>query len=1347
MNPIKAFTPGYAVEIVAPYYGTGYRIGGRLILTCRHLFKEKDDTCKVRFRKKFDYLDKQDIDAQVIWKAPDNIDIALVELPKDIDNCPAVAFGNLPDANSTETIDFDCLGFPHFLRYSEDRIEYATGLHIKGIIKVADRAPNGHLILNIIDKTIQPTDKQLDKVPQDTSPWQGTSGSAIISDGLVVGVQSKDPLRDRPAALEAESLARVYNDQKWCEELTKHGINPTPIQVSSNWLSEEEKREAVKDLLQEIESFHNKIKLFHSSEELTIRNQYIPIQVTLNIRDQDKLENMGSYAETEAELRKIYALKGSSEEQIKEGIKKIEKDWNKAKENQDYIIVLADPGMGKSTLLRMEVCHKVEQSLQELNKGNSLENISIPLFIRLSSLADEEDLSIYDAILKLVKETYSRLLKHQDNETISIFLNELIEQKLKKGQCLLLLDALDEVSDFQEKRNKLIQKLDDFVNNLPCPIIVTSRIVGYGRILTNKGKEMEIVPFTQQQTEDYINTWVNNAKDHVKDSSINAPNLIKAVKERPQLSGLAQNPLLLSLICSLYQEDKLKFPAKRGQIYEQAVNYMLTKWCIDNDRKASNEAEIETKQEILMTLAYQFSKKGTEVFSLRELKKKIKDYLRQDNATDLDNTSNHLITELSDKDGILKKLNPDKSDYLFLHRTFQEYFTALYLKYQIEDNEETGIEIVKKYFWDYDWHETIIILVGLLDKPMVLIEAIRGEKDDIFKTQLFLAGRCLGECDVIEHHKVDKIINGVVEWWKQYPRIEFFEIVWIEIGRGYDKAVEELVSALKHEDSYVRRRALEILGNIGTKEALDGLEFAFDYGDINMKNSVANIFLELLVEASGEIGSDKLVESLVPDLKYEDEDEYMFEKMFRVNVLEKVGGKKAVVGLLSALHDEDSGVRRRAAEALGNIGSDKAVNELLSAFKDKDFDLRRSAEEALEKIGGKEAIVGLLSTLHDEDEDIVVRRNAAESLLKIGSEETVEWLLSNAITDDNQSPMTIIWDHSVGLKLGEIGSEKVVNGLLSALNHQDWFVRVRAVYALENTDSDKAVDGLLSALKDKSIGVRWRAAEVLANMSIKKIVKDLLSKKAVNELLSALKDENSHVRMYAAKALGNIGSDKAVNELLSALKDEDKFVRMRVAGALGKIGIKDKEVEEGLISLLQDEDSDVNSRALWALKNIGSYKAVEGLIAALKHEKKIVRENVAGALGSLGKTGGKEAVHGLLSALKDKEPSVREKVARALGDIGSEEAVEGLIAALKHEKKIVRDYGEGIFKALRPDVRGNAVYALGQIGSLTVLESLIQCPYINLYDEDFFPVARRLAIKHSKSGSSFIPLYQEYLHF
>ncbi|GBE77070.1 hypothetical protein myaer87_42970 [Microcystis aeruginosa NIES-87] len=140
----------------------------------------------------------------------------------------------LPDANTTKKVKFDFFGFPQFSRYVEDEIKYATGLHIEGTIDVANRAPHNRLLLNIKDsKEIQPTDEQLERLAEDQSPWQGTSGSAIVCYGLVIGVQSKQPIRDRPASLEAESLARVYDNPEWCEILENHDIDPEPKPVIS----------------------------------------------------------------------------------------------------------------------------------------------------------------------------------------------------------------------------------------------------------------------------------------------------------------------------------------------------------------------------------------------------------------------------------------------------------------------------------------------------------------------------------------------------------------------------------------------------------------------------------------------------------------------------------------------------------------------------------------------------------------------------------------------------------------------------------------------------------------------------------------------------------------------------------------------------------------------------------------------------------------------------------------------------------------------------------------------------------------------------------------------------------
>ena len=226
------FQPDRALEIVAPKYGTAYRIGGRLLLTCRHLFDNSND-CKVRFRSASNYSDKQDIDAKVIWKAPDNIDISLVELPETIETCDPVDFGLLPDSNSGEKVKFEFLGWPEWGFIKTDKEKKATRLHIEGIIYTADVSPDGLLVLEVTRKPSILEVKKANLEAEPKSPWQGTSGAAIVCNGLVVGVQKWHQNPDRPESLEAQSLARVYDNPEWREILEKHDIDPEPKPVIS----------------------------------------------------------------------------------------------------------------------------------------------------------------------------------------------------------------------------------------------------------------------------------------------------------------------------------------------------------------------------------------------------------------------------------------------------------------------------------------------------------------------------------------------------------------------------------------------------------------------------------------------------------------------------------------------------------------------------------------------------------------------------------------------------------------------------------------------------------------------------------------------------------------------------------------------------------------------------------------------------------------------------------------------------------------------------------------------------------------------------------------------------------
>ena len=1002
-------------------------------------------------------------------------------------------------------------------------------------------------------------------------------------------------------------VTEVDKDDNAIEQNQEHLIpvlktNPNPTPIKPIWLSSEVERKAVERLLRAIQGFYNKIPLFSNTiEPIILQDQYIPVQVTLERQVQYTFETTRGYPESEAELKRAYGFKGSGEEDKRQRV-----SWQEARRQQSRIMVLADPGMGKTTLLQREVCTNIEQSYQALKDGQHLEEITIPLFIKLSMLADEiTQMSIEDAILKIIQEQHSNILKNADvaeNADVVTFLNDFLKQQLVNGKCLLLLDALDEVP--YKNRSQLLKKLNNFaIAYSTCPIVGTSRIVGYGGKLVDGAKDMEIVPFNQRQTEQYIERFAD-AQKSLNDKTEMAKGLIQALRDRPQIGGLAQNPLLLSLICSLYQRDKLTLPARRWQIYQKSVNYMLSQWSLDDGKpgRDASDAKVATKTELLEKLAYQFSCEETEIFSVQKLRDKIKKYLRDDNTSDLNDKTNKLIDELSE-DGILIKLNPEKDQkkqYLFLHRTFQEYFTASYLKHMIENDYNEGIECVKQYVWNYEWHETLTLLAGLMEKEnsIMLIEAIASKKDDIFQTQLLLAGRCIAERSEISDPQIDEKLDRIYEFWLAYPDAKFIRSVVVAIAQTYTKLCQRIQTALADvdEDEDVKWNAAYALGEIGNALAVDALIAALkEDNDSYVKMNAASYAL-------AEIGNDKAVNALIAALK-ENKDSRV--RGGAAYALGEIGNALAVNALIvAALEDNHSNVRISAARALVKMGNDKAVDVLIAALEeDNDSEVKEDAARALGAIGNDKAVDALIAAL-EEDKDSLVKITVAYALAGIGNDKAVDVLI--AVLEENKDSGV---KKDAAYALGAIGNDKAVNALIVALKeNKDSGVKGGAAYALGVIGNALAVDVLIAALEeDKDSFVKRNAARALVKIG---------NALAVNALIAALeedkdsevkiivayaiavleKDEDSLVKITVAKALAKIGNDKAVDALIAALeKDEDSFVKITVAYALAKIG-NDKAVDVLIAVLLEDKDSTVKWSAKEALAKIDNAVCLEKLL-------------------------------------------------------------------------------------------------------------------------------------------------------
>ena len=881
--------------------------------------------------------------------------------------------------------------------------------------------------------------------------------------------------------------------------------------------------------------------------------------------------------------------------------------------------------------------------------------------------------------------------------------------------------------------------------------------MGYSGKFLGEVKEVEIVPFTDKKIAEYIKTWFVNAEDYLDNDLVSAEGLIEELKNKPQIQGLAQNPLLLSLICSLYQTQDLILPAKRNEVYRQAVDYMLRDWVENRKLVSVSDGKQIAKIILLEIVAYQLSCREEEIFIFqkKDFYNVLERYLHHEEVSTIFRSSNsdELMRELCEEDGIIQKFHETGDQYLFLHRTFQEYFTACYLHQRIKKNQEDGIALVKAHFWDHDWHETIILLAGMMSDASLLLEAILQEKDDIFATLLILASNCLAESKNIQDSLINQIVDKLYQVWQRDFSLEYIKKTMVTLGKTFPLMRRRLENALKDSPWYGRDTkysAAELLGEIGNPESIPALSAALDdsenrikgYAEDDIKEikrerkPILNFKLDLYKEeqfrgwalkALGEIGNPEALPTIIRALNYSD--------WFRDNlaiILGKINKKQslALPSLISTLSDSEKSVRFWGVKALGEIGigNSETIQALITALND--VKTRNNAVEALSKINNSAVVLALIETIKNSDGDF--RNYAGIALTEISNPQAVSALIEEVV---NHSDVYI--KYFAVEALGNIGNPEAVSALIAILNYSMFYIRYygvdiaarnKAVEALSKIGTPQAVSGLIEALalKNPYQEVAGKAAEALLNIG---------TEEAYLGLMTTLNHSDETIREYAVKALGkvmDISSTAAMPILIEALNNPYQEVRsyatMIFANFPLVLGVN-PESRQALIASLNDSDKTGIDCVATALSLLLNPEEVSALMTALTNSDETVRSKAIESLGeTLDKIGNPETMSGLSMALEDSNNPLRYYLAILLtvylNEKGNPEALPILIKALNHSDKYVRriavnalgdsDNPEVVSALIMMlndseyEVRFKATMALGNIGNPKTIPALIE---------------------------------------
>jgi len=412
-------------------------------------------------------------------------------------------------------------------------------------------------------------------------------------------------------------------------------------------------------------------------------------------------------------LEKISARAGLRPEELAEffdfdrrafGKKSETVDGERMVNRLDRFIVLGKPGAGKTTYLKF-------LTLMMLDPGSQIERRRLPIFITLREWADERV-----PLLDFVVQQFD-ICGFPDAQGF-------VEKMLAEGQCIVLFDGLDEVSS-DANQDDIIRQLRNFTDKYAAnQFVMSCRVAAYNHWF-ERFTDVEMADFNEEQMETFIRNWFHGEPKV-------ATECWERLKSSPPLRELASVPLLLTLLCLEYSESN-DFPPNRAELYERAIETLLTKW--DSSRRIRRaevykQLSIKRKESMFARIAFGTFSENEYFIRERTLAKMIEKYIENlpgFNPADLEPDSRAILQAIAAQHGIF--VERAKDVFSFAHLTFQEYFTAKY----IVDNQLNGSleKLVEEHLYDPKWKEVFLLVAGMLDDASLLLLLMKRKTEEV----------------------------------------------------------------------------------------------------------------------------------------------------------------------------------------------------------------------------------------------------------------------------------------------------------------------------------------------------------------------------------------------------------------------------------------------------------------------------------------------------------------------------------------------------------------------------------------------------------------------------------------
>jgi hypothetical protein len=204
--------------------------------------------------------------------------------------------------------------------------------------------------------------------------------------------------------------------------------------------------------------------------------------------------------------------------------------------------------------------------------------------------------------------------------------------------------------------------------------------------------------------------------------------LWKALKAREDILPLARNALLLTMIVRVHF-GLGALPDSRLKLYEKCSETLLKEWALAKDLPAS-PIDFYQKRRFLSQLAFEMQDElaeqafGGVTLQIRrtELERRLERFLREKGAADTLNLVDAIVDRLHTRDAILVQYGGDQ--FGFVHRSFQEYFAAVWMAEELDDSEFRS----RLAAATPGWNETLYLAVAQLkdrERRRTLLELLK----------------------------------------------------------------------------------------------------------------------------------------------------------------------------------------------------------------------------------------------------------------------------------------------------------------------------------------------------------------------------------------------------------------------------------------------------------------------------------------------------------------------------------------------------------------------------------------------------------------------------------------------